>query len=174
VSAVVESHLGYDALYRAHHARVLRTCRLLLSDPDEAEEVCQEVFLKLFREHQGDTRGIAWGPWLTRVTVNACRDRRRSGWWKWWRDRHEEFHDVEFAAPGRSPEQEILSRETHRQVWEAFRDLSTRQREVFVLRLLEGWSTEVVAETLGLTAGSVKQHLFRAVRHLRAALRGRS
>ena len=42
----------YNDLYRAHHARVLRVCRLLLGDPDEAEDVGQEVFVKLFRACQ--------------------------------------------------------------------------------------------------------------------------
>jgi len=59
------------------------------------------------------------------------------------------------------------------QVWEEFRRLSARQQEVFTLRQLEGWSTEEVAASLGLSPGSVKRHLYRAVHGLRAALRGR-
>jgi RNA polymerase sigma-70 factor (ECF subfamily) len=62
-----------------------------------------------------------------------------------------------------------VARETRQRIWRAFRELSDRQREVFVLRHLEGWSTEGVASALGIRAGSVKRHLFRAIRHLRAA-----
>jgi RNA polymerase sigma-70 factor (ECF subfamily) len=58
------------------------------------------------------------------------------------------------------------------QIWRAFRMLSVRQQEVFALRYLEGWSTEAVADALGLSAGSVKQHLFRAVHRLRAVIGG--
>ena len=54
----------------------------------------------------------------------------------------------------------------------AFRGLPARQREVFALRYLEGCSTEETAQTLGLSTGSVKTHLFRAVHHMRASLRG--
>jgi len=117
---------------------------------------------------------MAWGPWLTRVTINACRDRRRSGWWKWWREYNEEFQEADLSGQGPTPEEEVLSREECERVWRSFRVLSLRQQEVFVLRHLQGESTEEVAETLGLTAGSVKRHLFRAVRHLRKALGGRS
>jgi RNA polymerase sigma-70 factor, ECF subfamily len=173
LKAALDEPVDYDQLYQAHHARVSRLCRLLLSDPHEADDVTQEIFLKLFRAYQLDDRQIAWGPWLTRVTVNACRDRQRSGWWKWWRQRHEEFVEAELVGASFTPEQEALGQETRQQIWRCFRELSPRQQEVFVLRQLEGWSTEAVAETLGVSPGSIKRHLYRAVHHLRGALRGR-
>lgn len=174
VKAAADGPADYDALYRAHYARVLRLCRQLLSDAHEADDVTQDIFVKLLRAYQLDDREIAWGPWLTRVTVNACRDRRRSGWWKWWRERHQEF--VEAELPGRTltPEQAALHSETRRDVWRSFRELSARQQEVFILRQVEGWSTDEVAQTLGVSPGSIKRHLYRAVHHMRKALRGDS
>ncbi len=166
---VLEQEADYDALYRAHAERVFRLCRLLLADTQEAEEVSQEVFLKLHRECQS-ARPMAWGPWLTRVTVNACRDRRRSAWWKWRRDASVELEEARAPWDGPTPEQEALGGETRARIWRAFRELSRRQREVFTLRQIEGWSTEEVAAALGLSPGSVKQHLFRAVHRLRNAL----
>ena len=169
----VQAH--YEQLYRLHYPRVMRLCRLLLADAHEAEDVAQEVFVKLWRASQVETRAMAWEPWLTRVTVNACRDRRRSGWWKWWRAPHQTA-DVDFPSvldrPSwePTPEEEALSREVRRRVWQAFRELPARQQEVFGLRYIEGWSTEAVADALGLSTGSVKQHLFRAVRRLRAVI----
>jgi len=173
LNAAEDDPPGYDELYHAHRARVVRLCRLLLSDPHEADDVTQEIFLKLFQMHQRGDRSVAWGPWLTRVTVNACRDRRRSGWWKWWRERHQEFVEADLPANTRTPEHEAMSGEQRRQVWRAFRELSARQQEVFVLRQVEGWSTEEVADTLGVSPGSIKRHLYRAVHQLREALRGR-
>jgi RNA polymerase sigma-70 factor (ECF subfamily) len=155
------------------HARVVRLCRQLLADLDEAHDVSQEVFLKLFEACQPGDREIAWGPWLTRVAVNACLDRRRSGWWKWWRREHQEFVEAQVVARDPSPEGQAISNQTRREVWGALRELSARQREVFVLRQLEGWSTEEVADKLGVNPGSVKRHLYRAVHTLRTALRGR-
>jgi RNA polymerase sigma-70 factor (ECF subfamily) len=172
-AAVADDRSDYDELFRTHHARVVRLCRLLLSDPDEADDVTQEVFLKLFQACEPRDREIAWGPWLTRVAVNACRDRRRSGWWKWWRERHEEFVETKLPSATLSPEQQTLSDETRRGIWRCFRQLSARQQEVFALRQLEGWSTEEVAQTLGVSPGSVKRHLYRAVHHMRTALGGR-
>jgi RNA polymerase sigma-70 factor (ECF subfamily) len=169
---VAEGVTEYEDLYHTHHGRVLRLCRFFLFDADEADDVSQEVFLKLFRQHQLSGRTIAWGPWLTTVTVNACRDRRRSGWWKWWRERHQAFEEAELPGHGFTPEQEVLSRERRRDIWHSFRQLSSRQQEVFVLRHLEGFPTAEVAEMLGISPGSIKRHLYRAVHQMRKALGG--
>jgi RNA polymerase sigma-70 factor, ECF subfamily len=163
----------YEQLYSTHHSRVLRLCRLLLADPEEAHDVSQEVFLKMHRQHSTSGDAIAWGPWLNRVAVNACRDRRRSSWWKSWRAEPREFKEAHLVNDGPTPEQAVLGDERRRQVWSAFQRLPARQREVFALRVLEDCSTADAADALGVTAGSVKRHLFRAVRHMRVALGGR-
>src|SRR3989475_10661937 len=75
----------FEVLYRTHYARLIRLGCLWLDDPYEAEDVVQEVLLKLLKGSQSPYSPTAWEPWLTRVTRNACHDRRRSGWWKWWR-----------------------------------------------------------------------------------------
>ena len=171
-AAAADSTAAYEDLYRTHRARILRLCRLLLSDPEEADDVTQEVLLKLFRQLQQTDRAMAWSPWLTTVTVNACRDRRRSAWWKWGRELSDELDEGDLPGSGPTPEQEAWSRECRRHIWECFRQLSARQREVFVLRHMEGYSTEETATLLGTRPGSVKRHLFRAVQHMRTALRG--
>jgi RNA polymerase sigma-70 factor (ECF subfamily) len=160
----------YEELYRAHSLRVGRLCRRLLRDSFEAEEVAQEVFLKMFQQCQTQNNPDNWGAWITRVTVNACHDRRRSAWWKWWRSSKDTDQNQEHPSVDRTPEQEVLGREELACVWRGFLKLSPRQREVFALRHLEGYSAEEVATALGLSSSSVRHHLFRAVRQLRKAL----
>ena len=160
-----------DDLCRVHYSRVLQLCRLLLADRRDAEEIAQEVFLKLVQEYRRDIEVRSWEAWLVRVTVNACHDRRRSTWWKWWKNHDPDFQEAELPSLSPTPEEHFLSRETRERVWKALSKLSRRQREVFVLRRLEGWTTEEVAQALGLTAGSVKRHLFHALRHLDRARR---
>jgi len=170
-NALESARPHYDDLYNAHRARVVRLCQLLLGDPDEAQEVSQEVFLKLHRVLQTGDEPINWGPWLRMVAVNACRDRRRTRWWRWGRT-SEPFSDTEYDGGAPTPEQEVLGHETRQRIWQAFRALPARQREVFALRHLEDWSTAEVADALQLSPGTVKRHLFRAVQHMRRALRG--
>ncbi|MGH7771151.1 MAG: sigma-70 family RNA polymerase sigma factor, partial [Candidatus Binatia bacterium] len=168
--AVPDKQALYAEIYKSHYARVVRLSRLLLSDPDEAEEVGQDVFFKLFKEYQSRNSTMAWGPWLMRVTINACRDRQRSAWWKWLRAPMKEFQEADHACHGQTPEEAMVWREERGRIWGSLQELSSRQREVFVLRHVQGWSTQEVAETLQLSPGSVKRHLFRAVCHLRKAL----
>jgi RNA polymerase sigma-70 factor (ECF subfamily) len=163
----------FDDLYAEYGRTVLRLCRLLLADPDEADDVSQDVMLKLFHEQQSGRCRPALDRWVTRVTVNACRDRRRSGWWRWWRVRGREIEEHDVAGRVATPEQQLLGAERRRMIWDAFQTLSTRQRETFALRYVGGLTTAETAETLGITAGSAKRHLFRAVERLRTVLGGR-
>jgi RNA polymerase sigma-70 factor (ECF subfamily) len=167
---VPDEQARYEELYRAHHARIVRLCRLLLNDRHDAEEVAQEVFFKLLRAGKGRTQSVRWETWLTQVALNACRDRRRSWWWRWRREKNMEFAEGLLPSGGSTPEEETVNREEREQIWRSVLTLSARQQEVFVLRYVEGWSGAEVAKILGLTPGSVKRHLFRAVRHLRKAL----
>jgi len=162
------SWADHERIYRAHKSRIAGLCRLLLLDPDEADDVVQDVFLRAFERLRSAEPPEIWEAWLVRVAVNACRDRQRSGWWKSRKKRVE----VGEAALGLAPsvEAESIARERQARVWQQVRKLKAQQRTVFVLRYIEGWSTAEVATSLGLSAGGVKTHLFRAVRHLRKAL----
>jgi len=160
--------VDHERIYRAHRNRILNLCRLLLRDPDEAEDVAQEVFLRAFERLATQDPPNVWEAWLVRVAVNACRDRQRSGWWK----SRRRPGDLDELAPwlSSSSEDEARSREWQTRVWRQLHALNIKQRSVFVLRYIEGWSTNEVAETLNLTVAAVKTHLFRAVRHLRKAV----
>ena len=149
---------------------MLRLCHLLLGDRDDAHDVSQDVFVKCFRERAARAKAIAWGPWLNRVAVNACHDRSR-------RRRRRRDSDVlalgecDLMSESPTPEKEVLGNERRRAIRERFQRLPLRQREVFMLRYLEGWSTEETAAALHVTTGTVKRHLFRAIHRLRARLR---
>jgi RNA polymerase sigma-70 factor (ECF subfamily) len=162
-----------EALYREHAARLVRLGRLLLNDPEEAQEVAQDVFVKAMEAHRLGAVPMEWAPWLTRVMVNACRDRHRAGWWAWSRRRRSSFEGLELVDRRQAtPEQAAVTSEWRARIWDVFRVLPTRQREVFALRYIEGCSTAEVARALEMSPGSVKRHLFRAVERLRRALGG--
>ena len=159
-----------ETLYHAHYQRIVRLCRMILGNPDDGDEVAQEVFAKMITQRSSGPEPANWGAWLTRVAINGCHDRRRSGWWRWWGRDGRELLDSDLTTL-RNSEDLAISREQQGAVWRRFRKLSRRQQEVFVLRYVEGWSTREVAETLNLSVQAVKLHLFRATHNLREAMR---
>ena len=161
---------GYDELFRSRYARIFRLCRLLMHDEEEAKDVTQEVFLAALKEWNGPERPMVWDAWLIRVAANACHHRRGSRWWRTWRPTLEFINGRDLISKVAGPEMEAIAAQDRHQIFDVLRDLSSRQREVFVLRHVEGFSTADVAETLGIAQGSVKRHLFRATMAFRKAL----
>lgn len=169
-SAAMRTPEGYDELYRSHFARIVRLCRLLLRDQIEAEDVAQEVFVVALREWRGIERDMAWGPWLTTVAVHACHRRRRGRWWQWWRGATDAFVADDVAASARTGEDHVADAQLRAAILRTFRTLSRRQQEAFMLRHVEGLSSQEIADTLGVTVGSVKRHLFRGTEAFRKVL----
>lgn len=159
------SHVGaaYNQVHHSEYSRILRLCSLLLSNLHEAEEVTQEVFRLLIHAQAVGNAAASWDAWLTTVAVNACRDRRRSAWRKWWRRRQPERLDLALSVAENTLEEQPLSSEGQTQVWGLLDSLSPRQREVFVLRRLERLSIDDAAKVLGLSSRGVKRHLFHAM-----------
>jgi RNA polymerase sigma factor (sigma-70 family) len=112
----------------------------------------------------------AWRPWLTQVMVNACRSRARTGWWRRFRRQASPLDDHALVDATAQPDTAAAASQVRDRVWAAFTELPSRQRQVLVLRHLEGWSTAEVAEGLHISEGAVKTHLFRSLRHLRTVL----
>ena len=149
----------------------------LLSDPANAPDAVQEVFLKVFRniEHfQGD---CALKTWLYRIAVNTISNQNR-----WWR-RHREpelpldsenrgSREASFFSTGNrgNPFESLLSRETQEMVRKAMLRVSAPYRTALVLKEMEGLSYEEMAEVLHVPLGTVKSRLARARRSLKQEL----
>jgi RNA polymerase sigma-70 factor (ECF subfamily) len=156
---------GAAELFERYAPALLRFTARMLADRVSAEEVTQEVFLKVIsRAHQYDGRaGVA--SWLFAIAANACRDRRR-------RDRRAVVVPLEAVAEprarGESVESMIASRQRRHAVREALAELSEEQREALILARYHGMPYAEIARTLGISVGAVKTRIFRAVETLKA------
>jgi RNA polymerase sigma-70 factor (ECF subfamily) len=148
---------AFETLMRQHERLVLVTAFRLLGSLPDAQDVSQEVFLKLYRnlgrvEASGNLAG-----WLYRVTANACHDVRR-------RKRPEA--PVEFAenlrAVGADPQQAATEAERRRVLEMSLHMLPEKERAALVLRDLEGLSTDEVAQALGSSAATVRSQVSKA------------
>ena len=164
----------FDLLVREHQRRIYRVLLLLVRDPDAADMLTQECFLRAF-ERRGTFRGEARvDTWLVRIAVNLARDHaknRRAAFWR----RLVRGGDAEsgvVADRGASPEGLLLVREELAAVWSAAGALSVHQRTAFVLRYAEEMSLEEIAVAMSVEVGTVKSHLARAVAAVRNRVRG--
>ena len=169
---VVAEHTGdvYALLYR------------LTSDPEEARDLTQETFLRAFQSI-GRFRGDAnLKTWIYRIAVNQARNR-----WRWWRRRRRDVTVSLDATNDRTeqplsanlrnedaidPEQETLAREREGHLRGALLELKRPFREAVILRDVEGFSYEEIADTLQISIGTVKSRLSRGRLELRRKLEG--
>ena len=165
----------FDAIVRNHQRRVYRVLYVLLRDADAADTLTQECFLRAYRQRESFRGECRIDTWLLRIAVNLARDQQRSRRFKFWQ-RMVGFDD-RGAAPERisdprcSAEQSLLAQRELQAVWTAAQNLPARQRAIFLLRFADEMSLVEISSVLGLKIGSVKTHLFRAIRTVRAAMK---
>ncbi len=158
----------------------LQIFRFLLSstrDLDLAETLTQECFLKAHRNwanFRGESSAVTW---LMRIAINLQKDHWRNRRMQFWRQTRTNAVDPDEASEWlpsgeSSQEQRLLARERVSQVWQAVKGLSERQRTVFLLRYVEEMELSEIARTTGLSEGTVKAHLSRALGRVRAELGG--
>jgi RNA polymerase sigma-70 factor (ECF subfamily) len=167
---------GCARLVTDHQRMVYQLALHLLGDPQEALDLSQEVFLRVFRTLPQFRGQSALKTWIYRIVVNQASNRQR-----WWRRRHRaeqvpldeaanqaQLSDSRtFAAPDRVLQQQ----ETSGRVWGALNGLPFDQRTVIVLREIDGLSYDEIASSLGVAVGTVKSRLARARESLRTVLR---
>jgi RNA polymerase sigma-70 factor (ECF subfamily) len=162
----------------ATHQRMVYALALhLLGDKDEALDLSQEVFLRVFRTLSRFRGQSALRTWIYRIVINQARNRQR-----WWRRRHrssqvsldehlQQCGDVDSGTIA-LPDRLLASKETAERIWQALDRLPFDQRTALVLREIDGLRYEEIAFSLGVAVGTVKSRLTRARQALRAELLG--
>ncbi len=163
----------YELLMRRYNQRLYRVARSILRDDDEAEDVMQDAYVRAYQNLASFEGRSTFATWLTRIAVYEAltRARKRSRFRSL--DVSEESGGgvMETAASGdRSPEHEAYGRELAQVLERAILVLSEEHRLVFILRDVEGMSTEETAKCLDLTVENVKVRLHRARAGLRKQL----
>lgn len=175
---VRETPATLDAFLAQVERRAFRMAELQLRQREDAMDAVQDAMLRLFK-HYRDKPATEWAPlfWgiLRRRIVDLQRRRKvRSivvGWLGGGRDGDgDELPAWEPADPGQGPLERLHDAQSYNDMADAVRQLPRRQREAFMLRMLEGLDVAETALAMGCSQGSVKTHLSRALHHLRDQL----
>lgn len=165
---------AFDELVRRHQGRVYAVAYRLTSNREDALDVAQESFIKAYRKIGTWEPTGGFLPWLLRLTSNQAIDLLR----KRKRMRQEPLDEAFLPTTERAPVEpmiqstatEVHAHEIEAKVQQALVVLSPTQRKVFLLRHYDGLQLSEIADVVGCTVGSVKVHLFRALKKLREAL----
>ncbi len=166
---------AYEELVRRYQGRVFAVAFRVTGNREDALDVAQDALLKAYLKIGTWQPTGEFLPWLLRLSTNQAIDhlRRRK------RQRHERLDEAFVpTSEGAAVEPAVMSTENHvraneidARVRASLPVLSKAQRSVFVLRHYEGLALAEIAETMGCTVGSVKVHLFRALKKLRVELK---
>ncbi len=169
---------AFERLVRAYDQAVLRLAMNLLRSPEDARDVYQEAFLRVYRNLHRFRYDCSFQTWLYRIVTNLCLDLLRKR--KVRREEPVETGDGP-GAPNRldalrepradsDPQRSLLSGEIGERIQAVLQELSPRERVVFELRHYHGLRLRAIGEVLGTTEEAAKNSLFRATQKLRNAL----
>ena len=169
---------AFEQLVRAYDQSVLRLAMNLLRSPEDARDVYQEAFLRVYRNIHTFRFDCSFHTWLYRIVTNICLDHLRKR-----KVRREESAVVETAdgaldrmesfeqeGPHADPERRMWNRQIGRRIDSALGDLTPRERMVFELRHYQGLRLRAIGEMLGTSEEAAKNCLFRATQKMRAVL----
>lgn len=169
---------AFEQLVRTYDQSVLRLAMNLLRSPEDARDVYQEAFLRVFRNLHTFRFDCSFHTWLYRIVTNICLDQLRKR-----KVRKEESAVLETAdgpidrmdtfeedAADANPERHTWNRQLHQRIDTALQDLTPRERMVFELRHYQGLRLRNIGEMLGTTEEAAKNCLFRATQKMRSVL----
>ncbi len=160
---------AFDEIVDRYRGRVYNIAYRFTHNCEDALDVSQEVFIKVFKSLGRLKDSSAFDAWLRRVTVNACMDHLR-------RRPNEQmlessaYFDQEYVTGSGRTDGPVEDSELRRVISRAVEQLPRRQKRVFILRHYEGLALKEIAEALNCSLGTVKAHLFRATRRMRKLL----
>lgn len=170
---------AFDRLVEERSGEVYALLYRLTEDPEEARDLTQETFLRVFQSIERFRGDAELKTWIYRIAINQARNR-----WRWWQRRHRDSmlsldadgpRDAQplssrLQSSASNPEQETLAHERETALRTALHSLGTSYRETVILRDVEGMSYEEIAATLKISVGTVKSRLARGRLELRRKL----
>jgi RNA polymerase sigma-70 factor (ECF subfamily) len=161
-----------DAVLRLYRLKVFRFILVSLRDREAAENLTQDCFFKAYQTRGRFRKDCSIETWLMHIAVNLVRDYARNRRIQFWRRTSlagSPAETIESWLPDgqRSPEMCAQFKQQMEAVWAAAATLPERQRTVFLLRFVEDMELLEIAAATGMKEGTVKVHLFRALRTVR-------
>lgn len=167
---------AFERLVERYQARAYRLAWRVLGDAEEAKDLSQEAFLRLYERAASFDGHSKFSTWFHRLLVNLCLDRRRQrqGWFRRLLRSEDSDDTAEWldrrASTAEDPAVRVDRSRTMSKVWQAAARLSAQQRAALVLHVEGDLATSEIAVALGCSEATVRVHLHRAVSRLREVM----
>lgn len=168
--AVRGSQQAFRTIVETHQGFVYAVAFRFVNDKYEAEDIMQEVFVRLWKKLHTYRQEVKLTTWLYKIATNRCLDFLKSRQGRQRKNTVDvnERHDLAYHS---TPEKDFQQQELSRIIHQAADELTPKQKAVFILRDLEGLSQEEVSEALSMSTGNVKSNLFHARQKMIAKLK---
>ena len=158
---------AFEQLFYKYQERVYSTALRMMNNQDDAMDLTQDIFLKAYQNISKFRFTAAFSTWLYRLAVNLCidelRKRKKTG-------NPAPLEEALSESDGDTPEDNVISSDTERQVWKAINSLKEKDRAIIVLRDIEGLSYKEIAEVFKCSLGRVKSRIHEARQKLKIIL----
>jgi len=167
--------LAFEELVSLYAKKIYNYCYRMTDSREDAEDLAQEVFIKVYRNLKSFKGNSKFSTWVYRIAYNTCVDRYRNG-----RKldtillnpgKNEDAVEIELVSNDPLPEEEVIKRERYRKLQACLASLKPEYKTVIILRDIQNYSYEEIAEILQVPLGTVKSHISRARAALCDALR---
>ena len=167
---------SFEELVRQYDEKVMQLIYNMVNDTEDAQDLYQEVFIKVFKSIKKFRFKSEFYTWLFRITVNTCINfRNRRGNIQYtsldeYLDGQEKCWKMLNDTKTTNPESNFLNLELNDKIQNGIDKLSPKQKSVFILRHYHGNKLSEIAQILGCAEGTVKNYLFRAIQKMKKSL----
>ncbi len=161
---------AFQMLVEAHQAFAYRVAYRFVGDAHEAEDIVQEVFVKLWQHLNKYNQEVKLTTWLYRMLANRCLDFLKSARARQLKNQVD-IQDSYAVSASITADETLHNQELMKAIQEAAASLTLKQRTVFILRDLENLPVDEVCEILSMTAGNVKSNLYYARKEMSEKLK---
>lgn len=173
--------LAFETLVKRYDRHVMQLAYSMVGNAEDAEDIYQEVFVRVYRSLDRFQFKSEFSTWLYRVVVNYCinfqKKKQRTRMYSIdkndFGDQHREDLRWKMTLPGKekNPEDDAINLELSHEIEAAMDQLPAKQKMVFVLRHFHGHKLREIAALMGCTEGTVKNYLFRATQKMQILLK---
>lgn len=176
-NSAVSSHrvTEFEKAVHENRSRIYKFLLFSSHDPDLAEVLTQECFLKAFRNWSSFRGDAQVSTWLMRIAINLQKSHWRSRQIQFWRQACNNTLDVDDVLrqvpdDRESPERSAIAKQQMARIWNAVSKFPRQQKRVFLLRVVGELKVKEIADMTGIPEGTVKNYLFRCMSRIRRVL----